>query len=169
MSHGYGDPPPPAPPPPPDADPDQPHGSAPPPVVTAVRLMFARVAISIASVVVLITTRGTFRRKYLDDHPDASASTVNAALTSGIVIGIVILVFYLFLALQVRRGANWARVTTWVIAGLGIIGALVSFGQPDTPTTRILGGVSGLLDVAVVVLLALRDSNRFFAARTPTG
>jgi hypothetical protein len=81
------------------------------------------------------------------------------------VTGIVILLFYVFLAFQIRRGANWARIVTWVIAGLGILGALVSLGQPDPPISRILGVIVALIDLAVVILLATRESNRYFKPR----
>lgn len=139
-----------------------PRRPVPPAVRNAVWLMLIRVAISIAAIIVLIATRGTFRRKYLEENPHASRSDVNAALTSGVVIGIIILIFYAFLALQVRRGVNWARIVTWIIAGLGILGALLSLNQPDTVPSRVLGGISGVLDVGVVALLAFPESNRYF-------
>ena len=145
------------------------RGPVPPAVRNAVWLMLARVTISVAAIIVLITTRGTFRRRYLEHNPDASKSAVNTALTSGIVFGIVVLLFYAFLALQVWRGVSWARIVTWVIAGLGILGALLSLDQPDTTASRVLGSISGLLDVAVVVLLALPESNRYFRAGRPLG
>jgi hypothetical protein len=134
-------------------------------VRNAVRLMLLRSAISVVAIIVLIATRDTFKRKFVQKTPTATNSDINAALTVGVVFGVVILVFYVFLAFQVYKGANWARIVTWVIAGLGILGALLSFGQPDTTPSRILGVISALLDVFVVVLLALGDSNRFFKPR----
>ncbi len=68
---------------------------------------------------------------------------MNTALGGAAVVGVVILVFYVFLAFRIRRGANWARIVTFVIAGLGILGALISFGQPDPPLSRALGIVVG--------------------------
>jgi small-conductance mechanosensitive channel len=140
-------------------------GPAPSTVVNAVRLMLLRSAFGVISVIVLFATKDDLKQRILKDSPDATNSTVNAELGVAVGIGIVILVFYVFLAFQVRKGANWARVVTFVIAGLGILGALISFGQPDPPLSRALGVVVALLDVAVVVLLASGRSNRFFKRR----
>lgn len=134
-------------------------------MVNAVRLMLLRSAIGVISVIVLFATKDDLKRRILKDRPNASNSTVNAALGVAVGIGVVILVFYVFLAFQIRKGANWARIVTFVIAGLGILGALISFGQPDPPLSRALGIVVALIDVAVVVLLASGRSNRFFKRR----
>jgi hypothetical protein len=139
--------------------------AAPTTVVNTVRLMLLRSAIGVLSLIVLFATKDDLKKRILADNPHASDSTVNTALGGAAVVGVVILVFYVFLAFQIRRGANWARIVTFVIAGLGILGALISFGQPDPPLSRALGIVVGLIDVAVVVLLASAPSNRFFRRR----
>jgi hypothetical protein len=136
--------------------------TAPTTVVNAVRLMLLRSGVGVISLIVLFTTKDDLRKRILADQHDATESTVNTALGVAAVIGLVILVFYVFLAFQIGKGANWARIVTFVIAGLGILGALISFGQPDPPLSQVLGIVVALIDVAVVVLLASGDSNRFF-------
>jgi hypothetical protein len=144
-----------------------PRGPAPPTVQNAVRLMLLRSAVGVISLIVLFATKDDLRRRIKAKTPTATDGTVNAALTVAAVFGVVVLVFYVFLAFQVRKGTNWARIVTWVIAGLGILGALLSFGQPDPPLSRVLGVIVGLIDVAVVILLALGDSNRFFRPDPP--
>jgi hypothetical protein len=135
---------------------------APPSVVTAVRLMLLRSAVGVIAVIVLFATRDELKKRILARTPHATNATVDAALIAAAAFNVALLVFYVFLAFQVRKGANWARIVTWVIAGLGILGALISFGQPDTPLSRGLGVLVGLIDVAVVVLLATGASNRYF-------
>jgi hypothetical protein len=137
-------------------------GPAPSTVVNAVRLMLLRSAIGVISLIVLFATKDDLKKRILKHTPNASDSTVNTALGVAAGIGIVILVFYVFLAFQIRKGASWARIVTFVIAGLGILGALISLGQPDPPLSRALGIVVAVIDVAVVVLLASGRSNRFF-------
>lgn len=139
-------------------------GEPPPMVRNAARLMWARSVVSVISVTVLFATRDDLKQRIRERTPDATNSTVNAELTVAASFGIAFLLFYVFLAFQVRKGANWARIVTFVIAGLAILGALVSFGQPDPPLSRALGIVVALIDVAVVVLLASGESNRFFKA-----
>jgi hypothetical protein len=165
MSQSFGNGELPTAPPPPEGWAVPLHGGAPPTVQNAVRLMLLRSAVGVVSLIVLFATKDDLKKRILAKTPDATNGTVNAALTVAAVFGILVLVFYVFLAFQVREGANWARIVTWVIAGLGILGALLGFGQPDPPLSRILGVIVGVIDVAVVVLLAAGDSNRFFRAR----
>jgi hypothetical protein len=135
-------------------------------VVNAVRLMVLRAAIGLVSIVVLFVTRDELKKRILERTPTASDSSINTALAVGAVVGIVILVFYLVLARLVRKGVNWARIVTWVIAGLGILGAVTTFTQPEPPLSRVLGIVVGIIDIAIVVLLAQRPSNEYFRRRS---
>jgi hypothetical protein len=138
---------------------------APSTVVNAARLMLLRSATGVISLIALFATKDDLKKRILKDSPGASNATVDTALGVAAGFGIVILVFYVFLAFQIRKGISWARIVTFVIAGLGILGAVVSFGQPDPPLSRALGIVVAVIDVAVVVLLASPASNRFFRHR----
>jgi hypothetical protein len=135
---------------------------APPPVVNAVRLMVLRAGIGLISIVVLLLTRDDFKKRILERTPTASDATIDTALWVGVGVGVVILVFYLLLARLVRQGVNWARVVTWVIAGLGILGAVTGFSQPAPPASRILTVVGGIIDIVIVVLLVQRPSHEYF-------
>jgi hypothetical protein len=131
-------------------------------LLNAIRLMLLRSAVSVIAAVVALVQWEDFKRRYLSENPDASASEASAQLTIATTLNLLILVFYVFLAFRIRKGVSWARIVTFVIAGLGILGALVSLGQPDPPLSRALGIIVALIDVAVVVLLASGESNRFF-------
>lgn len=135
---------------------------APRSVVAAVWLMFIRSSVSAIAVVTLVAMRGDLKRRYLDANPDASESDAQTQLTVAVVTALIILVFYVFLAFRVRKGYSWARIATWVIAALGFLGTVLSLGEPDLPVSRGFGIALALIDVAVVVLLARRDSSDFF-------
>jgi uncharacterized membrane protein len=165
MTQSFGDGELPPAPRPPDGWPEPQVGEPPAPVRTAVRLMLLRSAIGVISLIVTFATKNELKKRILEKTPDATNTTVNTAIGVAAGFGIVILVFYVFLAFRVRKGVKWARVVTWIIAGLGILGTLLNFGQPDPPLSRALGVVVGLIDVAVVILLATGASNRFFNAR----
>lgn len=137
-------------------------GEAPPSVVNAVRLMLLRSAVSVVGAISLLATRDDLKRRYLRANPDATAADAEHQLAIAVASTGVILVFYVFLAVQVHKGAGWARVATWVIAGLGVVGAVLSLGEPDPPLSRALGVVVGLIDIAVVILLAAPQSGRYF-------
>jgi hypothetical protein len=94
---------------------------------------------------------------------------VNSAIAIAIVIAVVLLALYVALAFQVRKGKNWARIVTWVFAGLGVLGALFAMAGTATPISRVLSIVQGLIDVAIIVLLAKADSNQYFKPQAYRG
>ena len=147
------------------------RGAVPAPVANAVRLMFARVAISVIDIVVVIATKNTLKREILDKHPEYSASklnnAVNAGIAVGVVIGIIFIVLYTLLALQVQKGKNWARIVTWFLAGLGIIAGIGALAQTEPGVSRALALVVAVIDIAIIVLLTRPESNAFFKPRTP--
>jgi hypothetical protein len=92
-------------------------------------------------------------------------SAYNVARAIAIVVGIVFTALYVLLALQVRRGRNWARIVTTVLLGLGIVGGLSGLAGAGPGTTKGLGIISLLVDIAIVVLLWLKPSTDFFNSR----
>ena len=143
-----------------------PVGPAPTSVVTAVRLMFVGAALTLLGFIVTISTKSTIRANIAKKNPDFDAQKLNTAVNATIgiiaVFGIIIVVLFILLALQVRKGKNWARIVTWVICGLGIISALASLGQTVAAASRVVSLIGGLLDIAIVLLLLQKPSNEFF-------
>lgn len=156
-------------PPPPGRPPAA--GPAPSTVRYAVGLMLARAAVGLIGIVVLFATKNNLENMIRDKNLGKSDADIkhilDLAVTIGAVLGIVFIVLYVLLALQVRKGKQWARVTTWVFAGLGVLGFLTSFAQQETGATRALAVVSGLIDVAIIILLALTPSNDYFRKPPP--
>ena len=100
-------------------------GPPPPPVKNAVMLMFVRAGLGVLGLIVLFLTKDSLREQIQLSQPTLSAETVDtattAALTFGGVLGIVFIGLYLLLTLQVRKGKGWARIVTFVLAGLGVV------------------------------------------------
>jgi hypothetical protein len=144
-------------------------GAAPAPVTNAVRLMFTQAGLSVLGFIVLLATKDTLRKEILKKNSDYSAQklddVVNAAIAIGIVIGIIFTVLYVLLALQVGKGKNWARVVTWVLAGLGVLSGLVSLTQPEPALSRVLSIIGLLIDIAIIAFLLQKPSNEYFRRR----
>lgn len=86
-----------------------------------------------------------------------SPETFNSMLTGvAVVTAIIIAALYALVAVFVRRGANWARILGTVFAAISLLSLIGS----TLPTV-----LQVLLGVAAIVLLYLRPSNEFFAAR----
>lgn len=138
----------------------------PQPVVVAIRLLLVVAVLGIIGAVITLSEQDKIKRLIVQNSPSLDRAEVDAAARIGVitavVVGIGFALFYVFLAYKMHLGRNWARVTTWVFTGLGILGTLISFAQAAPAASRVLTAVGGLLDVAIVVLLMQRSSNRFF-------
>lgn len=157
---------PPAPPPP-----DQfgaPVGPAPKPVSNAVRLMYLRAALGAVGLIIVLATRSSLKQQIINSNPGADSaridSLVNAAIAVGIVVAFIFLVLYVLLARQVAKGKRWARITTLILAGLGVLSALASLAQTQTGLNRASSLIDGVIDAAVFVLLLQRPSSDYFRA-----
>jgi hypothetical protein len=143
-----------------------PAGPPPQPVTNAVRLMLVSAALGIIGLIVLITTKGSLRTAIADKNPsfdDHKLDTaVNAAIGVGVVLGLIFVVLYVLLAMQVRKGKNWARVVTWVITGLGVLSAVTSLAQPVAAGSRAFSLLGGVIDLAIIILLAQKVSSAYF-------
>jgi len=143
-------------------------GPAPATVVNAVRLMFVRSGPGVIGVIVAILTRATLKRDILRRNPTADPvrlnSLLNVAIITAVVIGIIYLVLYVLLALQVQKGKNWARIVTFVFAGLGVLGGLLTFAQTAPALSHLISVLAAVIDAAVIVFLALGPSNQYFSA-----
>jgi hypothetical protein len=146
--------------------PPSPAGPPPPSVVNATRLMFVSAALGVIGLIVLLASKNSLRDQISKKNPDYDAhkldTVVNAAVAVGIVFGVIFIVLYVLLALQVQKGKSWARIVTWILAALGVLSALSSLAQTTTGGSRIASLVGGVVDLAVIVLLAQKASNEYF-------
>jgi hypothetical protein len=149
------------------------RGARPASVENAVRLMFVTALFSLIGIIVTLATKDDLRKRIRADNPGSDQARlddlVNSAIAIAIVIAVVLLALYVALAFQVRKGKNWARIVTWVFAGLGVLGALFAMAGTATPISRVLSIVQGLIDVAIIVLLAKADSNQYFKPQAYPG
>ncbi len=156
---------------------DQPHTGGPEaltpaavdpaPVKTAVNLMFARAAFTILGFLVSLTQQDALRTAVHKASPNVDVdAAVTTALTVSIVLGVIFVVLYILLALQVRKGRNWARIVTWVVAGLAVLGGLASLAGTGTAIGKVLAVVVLVLDIAIIVLLARPAASVYFRARS---
>jgi hypothetical protein len=157
----------PMPPPPPGGQPvaREPR-SAPSTVQNAVRLMFVLAALGLIGLIVVFADQDALRKAIADKNPGYDTHQLDTAVHTGVaigaVIGIVLIVLYVLLALQVRKGKNWARIVTWVLAGLGVLGAITNLAQPQAAITKAIAGVELVLYAVLIVLLAMGPSNEYF-------
>ena len=163
------------PPPPPT-----PTGGAVPPVAeqpssiaTAVKLMYAGAALSLLSVIasffMLDTIKEAIEESMRETDPNASQSTIDAAYTVGmvstVVVGIIAVGLWLWMASKNGQGRSWARIVATVFGAINVLFTVVGFTQPGmTAVSAIISGVSMVLAVIILVLLWRKESSSYYAA-----
>lgn len=130
-------------------------------------ILAAGVVYLLASIISLLTT----------EVPDVAGAAVGVGI--GLVISVLIAALYVLVAVFIRRGRNWARITATVLAALSVLGTLgtlllvpllaaaaESSGQA-VPETSAISTVSSvlvtLLLMAGVVLTYLKPARPYFA------
>jgi hypothetical protein len=142
--------------------------SAPMEVIRASQLMFVRVAVGIISAIVAFASSDAIKDSIRNNDPSLTEDQVNSAYNVGVgvavVFGLIFAVLYILLAIQVRKGKNWARIVTWVLAGLGVLSGLLSLFGNGTSLEKAVDILLLLIDIAIIVLLSRKPSNDYFTA-----
>jgi hypothetical protein len=145
-------------------------GPAPKEVLRASSLIMAAGALSlVASIISALTT----------EVPDVAGASLGLGV--GIGVSVLVTAVYIVLAVFIRKGHNWARITATVLAALNVLSVLGSFllmplvARASGLSDQQLGTPSGLsvalsvivmlLGVAGVVLTYLKPSRPYFAPR----
>jgi hypothetical protein len=149
------------------------RGPKPRQVVLAVRLMLVNAALGAVGIVFQILTKDTLRDMLRAEHPGKSAHQIdnllNASISAGIDLGAVFLGVYVMLALRVGRAKNWARITTWVFAGIGVLSGVTTIGSTYPPMVKAFSVTGAVIDIVITVLLAQKPSNDYFRKHPSPG
>lgn len=85
---------------------------------------------------------------------------------SAVAIGVLVVGAVLaFAAMNLAKGARWARVVAIVFAALSLLGVAVSLVAPTITVLLVVNIVVGLLALAVIILLSTGDTSRHFARK----
>lgn len=147
-----------------------PGAKPPPPVRTAVKLMWVGAALALLNLLLLPLQTDTIRDQFADQpdvgiDPDTLVSTTIAA---GVVFGLIAVGLWVLMALMNGKGKSWARITATVLGGLNILSLLASIsgaaGTALPPLALVLGVASLILAGVIVYLLWQRPASEWFDA-----
>jgi hypothetical protein len=140
----------------------------PPSVQTAVKLMYAGAAVSAISLIISLTTIGTFRATLHRADPSLTASQLHAAeitaISIGVVVGLIGIGLWVWMALANRAGMSWARIVASVLFGLDTVLIVISIAQPAELLSRVISIVIWLIGLGAIVLLWRKDASQYYAA-----
>ena len=152
-----------------------PYGSgplAPPPPPDAIRratgLIFAGAALSIVyGIVDGLTVHSSSFYAYSSTQSGTTVHQTNS-LASGIVVGIIQCLLWLWMAWKIKSGRNWARVLSSVFFGflcLGLLSAALSAGSHhDAVFAFLVTLIEWGVGLAALIKLWRPESSQFFAA-----
>jgi hypothetical protein len=144
--------------------------SPPSSILRAVKIMYAGAALSAIGVILTLVTVGSIRAAIHKAHPLLSATRVHALgnfdVISAVVIGVIAMGLWLWMAFANKAGDRWARVTASVIFGLNTLAALIVVSRPEAALNKLAAVIIWLAGLATIVLLWQRESSNFYDSRT---
>ena len=142
-----------------------PTPSAPSSVTNAVKLMYLGAAASLVGVIIGLLL-GVSKTDIKKAAPNLTPSQVNTAasvtLVAVVIVGLIGIGAWIWIAQASKRGSNAARITGTVFFGLDTVGLLASMRRPENALVKGYPLVVWLIGLAVVILLWQRESTKFF-------
>jgi hypothetical protein len=153
---------------PPDAPPEP---DPPAPLATAVKLMYVGAGLSALGALTNLFQRDELREQIAENDSSLTADEIDTAVNVGIafslVLGVVVVGLWIWMARSNERGHSWARTTATVLGGLSILSLLfgLALGQSTALNTAI--GVLSLVLAAVILYLLYRpESSEYYRVRS---
>lgn len=143
--------------------------TTPPAVRNAALAVWAILGLVVLRVILTITMNDALVDAWIESNSSAAAlpreiAAESAPAYTGVAIGILVIGLVLALAaVNLAKGARWARVVVYVFASLNIIGIVLSLLAPTLLVIMMINVLVALLSVAAIVLLSTGEANRFFA------
>jgi hypothetical protein len=150
------------------APPDVPQPSS---ILLAVRLMYVGAALSVIGLLTTVFRTDEIREAVEDSDRTLTESevdtVVNVGIAFAIVIGLVGVGLWIWMAVTNGRGLSWARVVATVFGGLNVLFTLVGFSRPEsTGLANVIGVLGAVLAVVILVLLWQPESSRYYEAKS---
>lgn len=134
-------------------------------VQTAVRLMYAGAVISAISFILGLATIGSLKSSLRTRYPHYTSTQINNAvhLSIGVivVVGIIGVGLWLWMARMNLKGRNWARITGTVFFGLNTLDLLGAFRSASS-VSAVFAIVTWLVGLGAVIMLWRRESTAYF-------
>ncbi len=135
-------------------------------VQTAVRLMYSGAVISAISFILGLATIGSLKSSLRTRYPHYTSTQINNAVHFSIgaiiVVGIIGVVVWVWMARMNAKGRNWARITGTVFFGLNTLDLLGVFARSASAISVVFGIVIWLVGLGAVIMLWRRDSTAYF-------
>jgi hypothetical protein len=144
---------------------------APSTIRNAVKLMYVGAALSAFGVITLILSLGGLREDIAAEDTTLTADEVdmiyNMTIGFGLVLGLLAVGLWIWMAETNKRGLSWARIVATVLGGLNILFTVISLGI-TSGLELVLSLVSIVLAGAILWLLYRPESSAYYRAVSNT-
>lgn len=143
--------------------------SKPPPIATAVKLMYLGAALTALGVLATLLQLDSVRDRIEDSDSSLTGSEVDSAVafTVGVVIvtALIGIGLWLWMASANGNGRSWARVVATILGGLNILFTLLGMvSGGSTPLSLLISVISLALAAYILWLLWRPESTQYYEA-----
>jgi hypothetical protein len=140
-------------------------------VVMAVRLMYAGAVVSALSLIVGLATVGSVKTSLHKSNPSLTASQLHnlqdVVIVGSVVIGIISIGLWVWMALMNKRGRAWARIVATVLFGLDTLFLLLGVAREGAAASSLVSILTWLIGLGAIIFLWRKDSSEYFAPPAP--
>jgi hypothetical protein len=142
----------------------------PPSVVMAVRLMYAGAAVSALSLIVGLATVGSLRSALHKSDPSLTPTQLHSLQTvvivGSVVVGLIGIGLWVWMALMNKAGKSWARIVATVLFGLDTLFLLLGLARAGAAAGTLVSILTWLIGLGAVIFLWRRDATEYFTAQS---
>jgi hypothetical protein len=138
--------------------------------MNAVKLMYLGAVASLAGVIIgllLGVSKSDIKKAAPNLTPSQVSTAASVALVAVVIVGLISIAAWIWIALASKRGSNAARITGTVFFGLETLSLLAGLRRPENALVKGYPVVIWLIGLAVIILLWRRESTRFFTPNRP--
>lgn len=152
----------------PDAEPPQRPGRAARPrtVRNAVWLMYLGAVLEVPAIIADAADRSALKQSILKAHPGDTAAQLgraeNGQIVLLVILGLIGLALWLWMAWANGRGLAWARIVSAVLYGISTVGLPFSLFRISNAPLLAIDVVAWVAGTGAIVLLFSRQSRPFF-------
>ncbi|MFI5270393.1 MAG: hypothetical protein ACHQ7M_23695 [Chloroflexota bacterium] len=143
----------------------------PPSVTNAVRLMFVGAGLAALGLILEFISLSALKSAIRTASPTLSNAQVNSAETVAIaifvIVGLIGIGLWIWMALANKAGHNWARIVATVLFGLDTLFLLLSLARAGAAAGIIAGVVTWLVGLGATILLWRKESSLYFQPGVP--
>jgi len=142
----------------------------PPSVVMAVRLMYAGAVVTAVGLVVGLATVGSLRTALHKSDPSLTPTQLHnlqtVVIVGSVVIGLISIGLWVWMALMNKAGKSWARIVATVLFVLDTLFLLLGLARAGAAASSLVSILTWLIGVGAVILLWRKDSTQYFTAQS---